>query len=65
MSMENGQAAMQEPTAPAAPWLAVDPGHLIGELQRQIAAQATEMAAMRLYVAQLHDALEAATRGTT
>lgn len=49
-------ADMRQPQGP--PWLTVDSGLLLQELQGQLAAQATEMAAMRVYIGQLHQALQ-------
>lgn len=59
----NGQGAVNgeltpEPQGP--PWMAVDPEAIIRGLQGTVAAQATEMAAMRAYIAQLHQALQLA-----
>lgn len=42
------------------PWLNVTADRLIDQLQRQLVAQTTEMAAMRAYIDQLHQALQAA-----
>lgn len=58
---ENGNAAR---AADAPPWANVDPWKIVGELQKRLAAQDTEMAAMRLYIDQLHAALQVAAQAT-
>jgi hypothetical protein len=42
------------------PWLRISADALIPQLQQQIASQATEIAAMRAYIDQLHQALQTA-----
>lgn len=58
---ENGQAP-QQPQGP--PWAYVEAAALMAELRLQIAAQAQEMAAMRVYIDQLHQALAAVAEGS-
>jgi hypothetical protein len=52
----NGNTPQQGP-----PWANVPAGEMIRALSAQVAAQAEEMAAMRIYISQLHEALKAAT----
>lgn len=55
---EQQQPATTDGQAP--PWSNVDPWEVVGQLQAQVARQAGEMAAMRVYIAQLHDGLAVA-----
>lgn len=48
----SGQEASKRP-----PWADVPAEALVGQLQMQLAGQAMEMAAMRAYIDQLHQAL--------
>lgn len=43
----------------APPWMTVTPEALVAQLQAQLVAQMTEMAAMRAYIDKLHRALAA------
>lgn len=56
IKVDNGQAAETAPQLP--PWMTVDPEAMIRQLTLQLAGQAQEMAAMRIYIDQLHQALQ-------
>jgi len=55
--IKNGESSQRE----GPPWGYIDPADLLRELLAQIASQAEEMAAMRIYIGKLHEALATAT----
>lgn len=57
MSDQNGNSQVNH----GPPWAEVPAEALIGELTQQVAALTQEIAAMRIYIRQLHQALALAT----
>lgn len=55
--VENGQTA---DSLPQAPWADADPRVMVVQLSQQLASAYVEMAAMRTYIDQLHQALAVA-----
>jgi len=58
---EHNGHAVEAPPAGGPPWWSVDPNLVVADLSRQLADAATEIAAMRVYIGQLHQALVTTT----
>lgn len=56
---ENGIGTAQPPSITGGrPWAHVSASAMVEALTEQVGAQSTEMAAMRIYIDQLHEALD-------
>jgi len=63
--MGNGSSVDTSSEQSAPPWANVDPWAIIIQLQQRLVSLDTEMAAMRIYIDQLHEALAQVTIGKT